>query len=167
MNEASAFEMRPAVETDVPLLLSLIRELAEYEKLTHELAVTEPKLRRSLFGEQRVADAVLGCCGGEAVGYAVFHPTFSTFAGDPGIYLEDIYVRRAYRGKGYGRALLRYVARIARQRGCRAIAWLVLDWNAPAITFYQGLGATAAPAEWLAYNLSGAALEALANEAQR
>jgi GNAT superfamily N-acetyltransferase len=159
-------EIRPAVEAELPLLLALIHELAEYEKLTHKVLATEDKLRRWLFGESRIAEAVLGYCGGEPVGYAVFYPTFSTFAGEPGIYLEDIYVKHAHRGKGYGRAL-RYVARTAQQRGCRAIAWLVLDWNAPAIAFYQSLGAKAAPAEWLAYNLSGAALEALANEAEQ
>jgi len=161
------FEIRPAVEADVPVLLSLIRELAQYEKLTHKVVATEDKLRRWLFGEQRVAHAVIGYRAGEPVAYAVFYATFSTFSGEPGVFLEDIYVEHSHRRKGYGRAMLRHVARIAQEQGCTTMAWLVLDWNAPAIAFYQSLGAKPAPPEWLAYSLSGPAFEALANEGRR
>jgi len=124
-------EIRGATEDDVPLILSLIKELAEYERLSHEVHATEELLRNSLFGEQKVAEALLGYLEGDPAGFALFFHNFSTFLGKPGIYLEDLYVRPEVRGAGVGRALLVHVARLAKERGCERLEWSVLDWNEP------------------------------------
>lgn len=157
-------EIRAAREADVPVILALIRELAEYEKLTDQVVVTAGSLRQRLFGEGRVADAALGYCRGEPVAYAVWYPTFSTFSGEAGFYLEDVFVKQDYRGRGYGRAMLRHLARVARRRGFGKVSWAVLDWNRSAIGFYRSLGARPAPREWLGYALDGEALADLAQE---
>jgi GNAT superfamily N-acetyltransferase len=159
-------EIRAATEDDVRLILSLIKELAEYERLSHEVVVTEEVLRDSLFGERRVAEILIGHLGDEPVGFALFFHNFSTFLGRPGIYLEDLYVKPKYRGMGLGRALLVHLAKLARERGCGRLEWSVLDWNEPAIRFYETLGAVAMD-EWTVYRLTGDALEELAGDGVR
>lgn len=154
---------REATIDDVPLLLTFIKELAEYERLLHEVVATEELLRATLFGERRVAEVLIGEHAGDAVGFALFFHNFSTFVGRPGIYLEDLYVRPAHRGKGFGRALLKHLARLAKRRGCGRLEWAVLDWNEPAIGFYRGLGAVAMD-EWTVYRVAGDALDRLAAE---
>jgi GNAT superfamily N-acetyltransferase len=155
------YEIRVATEDDVALLLSLIKELAEYERLSHEVVATEEMLRDSLFGEQRVAEALLGYLGDEPAGFALFFHNFSTFLGRPGIYLEDLFVRPEFRGAGLGRALLVHLARLAEERGCGRLEWSVLDWNEPAIGFYKGIGASPVSG-WTVYRVTGEALEELA-----
>ena len=152
--------IRAASEEDVPLILSFIRELAEYERLSHEVVATEEALREHLFGERPVAEVVIGEHGGPA-GFALFFHSFSTFLGRPGIYLEDLYVRPEFRGRGVGRALLVHLARLARERGCGRLEWSVLDWNEPAIGFYGRIGASPVGG-WTVYRVSGEALEGLA-----
>jgi GNAT superfamily N-acetyltransferase len=154
-------EIRAATEDDVPLVLSLIKELAEYERLSHEVVATEESLRHWLFGERRVAEVLIGRHGVEPAGFALFFHNFSTFLGKPGIYLEDLYVRPEFRGAGIGRALLIHLARLARARDCGRLEWSVLDWNEPAIGFYKGIGASPVSG-WTVYRLSGEALDELA-----
>lgn len=156
--------IREAVESDVPLIASLIRELADYERLLHEVRVTDGGLRDALFGARPYAEVAIAEVGpGEPAGFALFFHNFSTFLGRPGIYLEDLFVRPAYRGAGIGKALLRHLARLAEDRGCGRLEWAVLDWNASAIGFYLGLGARPA-AGWSVYRLEGEALGRLAAE---
>jgi GNAT superfamily N-acetyltransferase len=154
-------EIRAATEDDVPLILSLIRELAEYERLSHEVVATEEALRDSLFGDRPVAEVLIGHLGDEPVGFALFFHNFSTFLGKPGIYLEDLYVKPRYRGMGLGRALLVHLARLARARDCGRLEWSVLDWNEPAIGFYKGIGASPVSG-WTVYRVTGEALDDLA-----
>jgi GNAT superfamily N-acetyltransferase len=154
-------EIRAATEDDVPLILSLIRELAEYERLSHEVVATEEALRDSLFGERRFAEVLLGYLGDDPAGFALFFHTFSTFLGKPGIYLEDLYVKPDFRGVGIGRVLLVHLAKLARERGCGRLEWSVLDWNEPAIGFYRSIGASPVGG-WTVYRLVGEALEELA-----
>jgi GNAT superfamily N-acetyltransferase len=157
------FRIAPATPSDVPALLQLIRGLAEYEKLSHEVSATADGLHAALFGSRPVAEAILARLGGEAVGFAVFFHKFSTFVGRPGIYLEDLFVLPEHRGKGIGKALLLHVAALASERGCGRFEWAVLDWNKPAIEFYRGLGARAMD-EWTLYRLSGEPLAALSKK---
>jgi GNAT superfamily N-acetyltransferase len=154
-------EIRAATEDDVPLILSLIKELAEYERLSHEVVATEEALGDSLFGERRVAEVLIGLYGDEPAGFALFFHNFSTFLGKPGIYLEDLYVRPEFRGAGIGRALLVHLARLARARDCGRLECSVLDWNEPAIGFYKTIGASPVSG-WTVYRLTGEALEELA-----
>jgi GNAT superfamily N-acetyltransferase len=154
-------EIRNATEDDVPLILSLIKELAEYERLSHEVVATEEILRDSLFGERRVAEALLGYLGDDPAGFALFFHNFSTFLGRPGIYLEDLYVRPKFRSAGVGRALLVHIAGLARDRNCGRLEWSVLDWNESAIGFYKGIGASPVSG-WTVYRVTGEALEELA-----
>ena len=154
-------EIRAATEEDVPLILSLIKELAEYERLSHEVVATEEALRDSLFGERPVAEVLIGQLGDEPVGFALFFHNFSTFLGKPGIYLEDLYVRPEFRGAGIGRALLVHLARLARERGCGRLEWSVLDWNEPAIGFYKKIGASPVSG-WTVYRVTGEALDDMA-----
>jgi GNAT superfamily N-acetyltransferase len=154
-------EIRVATEDDVPLILSLIRELAEYERLSHEVVATEETLRDSLFGERRVAETLLAYLGDSPAGFALFFHTFSTFLGRPGIYLEDLYVRPEFRSAGVGRTLLVRIAGLAKERGCGRLEWAVLDWNEPAISFYKRIGASPVSG-WTVYRLTGEALEELA-----
>jgi GNAT superfamily N-acetyltransferase len=156
------FSIRAATQEDVPELLRLIRGLAEYEKLEHELTANADKLRASLFGARRVAEAVLGEAAGRAVGLAVYFHNYSTFRANAGLYLEDLFVEPAQRGKGYGKALLLHVAGIAAQRGCERMEWSVLDWNAPAIGFYRSLGAVVMD-DWRICRLTGEALRSAAS----
>ena len=154
-------EIRPATEDDVPIILSLIRELAEYERLSHEVVATEGLLRESLFGERRGAEVLIACCKGAPAGFALFFHSFSTFLGRPGIYLEDLYVKPEFRGRGIGRALLTHLARLAKERGCGRLEWAVLDWNEPAIKLYKSIGAVPMD-EWTVYRVTGDALETVA-----
>ena len=156
-------EIRAATEDDFPLILSLIKELAEYERLSHEVVATEEMLRESLFGERRVAEVLICHHAGEPAGFALFFHSFSTFLGKPGIYLEDLYVKPEFRGVGIGRALLVHLARLARERGCGRLEWAVLDWNKPAIGFYKGLGASPVSG-WTTYRVTGKSLDELATE---
>ncbi|HEY5101172.1 MAG TPA: GNAT family N-acetyltransferase [Steroidobacteraceae bacterium] len=153
--------IRPAEETEVGLVLQFIRELAEFEHLTHEVVATEDALRRTLFGERRFAEVVFACVGGAPVGFALFFHSFSTFLARPGIYLEDLYVKPALRGRGVGGALLSWLARAALERGCGRLEWAVLDWNEAAIGFYHKLGAVVRD-EWKTCRVDGIALARLA-----
>ncbi|WP_103936482.1 GNAT family N-acetyltransferase [Thermomonospora echinospora] len=152
--------IRAAVPGDVPTILRLIRELADYEKALHEVRATEEDLRASLFGPEPRVFAHVAEQDGEVVGFALWFLTFSTWMGTHGIYLEDLYVRPEARGGGHGRALLTELARIAVERGYRRVEWSVLDWNEPAIGFYKALGATPQD-EWTVYRLTGQALRDL------
>ena len=148
----------------MPAIAELIRGLAEYEKLAHEVVMTEELLSANLFGERAYAETVLAEePGGRAVGFALFFHNFSTFLGRPGIYLEDLFVLPSERGKGIGRALLAHLARLAVERGCGRLEWSVLDWNRPAIGFYESLGARP-NSEWTVYRLTGEALARLGSE---
>jgi GNAT superfamily N-acetyltransferase len=151
----------PATPDDVPTILAFIRELAEYEKLLDQVTATEPLLHQTLFGPRPYAEVLMGRLDGTAVGYALFFHNYSTFLARPGIYLEDVYVRPASRGRGVGKALLRDVARVARERNCGRVEWSVLDWNQPSINFYLAIGARPMD-EWTTYRLDEAAIENLA-----
>lgn len=140
--------IRPAAPPDVAGLLRLIRGLAEYEKLAHMAVGTEPLLHAALFGARPAAEALIAERGGQAVGFALFFTTFSTFLCKPGIYLEDVFVEPAHRGVGIGKALLRRLAQLAVERDCGRLEWRVLDWNQPSIDFYRSLGAQLMP-EWV------------------
>ena len=153
--------LRAATAADVPQVLAFIRALAEYERLLHAVVATEDGLRRALFGPRPYAEVVLADDGGTPVGFALFFHTFSTFLGQPGIYLEDLFVVPEARDRGVGRALLAHLARLAEARDCGRVEWAVLDWNAPAIRFYESLGARP-NAEWTVYRLTGESLTALA-----
>jgi len=146
------------------LVLSLIRELAEYEKLSHEVEATEAMIDAALFGEEPSLFCEIAEWGGEPVGFAVWFVNFSTFSGRHGIYLEDLFVRPAHRGKGIGKALLAYLAKVCVQRGWARLQWSVLDWNAPSIAFYKSLGAELMD-EWTVCRVNGPALTALAKAA--
>jgi GNAT superfamily N-acetyltransferase len=158
-------QIRPATPADVPLILTFIRELAEYEKLADRVVATDRDIHAALFGERPVAEAIIGSLDGESVGYALFFPTFSTFLGKPGLYLEDVYVRPAARGSGVGRKLLEHLARIAVERGWGRFEWSVLDWNEPSIAFYKKMGATPMD-EWTVFRVSGEGLLKLAYSIQ-
>lgn len=160
MNPTAPIEISPATPDDVPLILRLIGELADFERLTHEAVATEDDLRRALFGARPHAETAIARRGGEALGFALFFHSFSTFAGKPGIYLEDLYVRADARGLGVGTALLRHVARLACERGCARFEWSVLDWNRRAIDFYETLGARPM-SEWTIFRVDGQALRKL------
>jgi GNAT superfamily N-acetyltransferase len=161
----SGLVIRPAEERDVPTILSLIRELAVYEKLEREAVATEQDLRAALFGPTPRAEVLMGTLGGKDVGFALFFHSFSTFLGKPGIYLEDLYVRPSERGSGVGKALLARLARLAVDRGCGRLEWSVLDWNEPAIGFYRKLGA--APIDgWTVFRVARQELADLAEQAR-
>ncbi|GHA08025.1 GNAT family N-acetyltransferase [Novosphingobium arvoryzae] len=152
--------IRPATAADLPLIAQLIHELAEYEKLAHEVRFDEAVLGAKLFGARPYAEVVIGELSGIPQGFALFFHNFSTFEGRPGIYLEDLFVRPSARGSGLGKALLSHLAALAVERDCARLEWSVLDWNAPAIGFYQALGARSMD-EWTVMRVDGAALERL------
>jgi len=158
---STEFRIRSADANDVPLILGFVRELAEYERLSHMVAATDAKLRETLFGAHPGAEVVLAFEGGEPAGFAVFFHNFSTFLGVKGIWLEDLFVRPVFRGRGYGKALLLHVARIACERGCGRFEWSVLDWNEPSIRFYKSLGAQPLD-DWTIFRVTGPALQDLA-----
>jgi GNAT superfamily N-acetyltransferase len=155
------FTIRTATEADIPLILEFIRALAEYERLADKVVANEDILRSTLFGQPRFAEVLIGEADGDPAGFALFFHNFSTFLGRPGIYLEDLFVKPNYRGRGYGKALLARLAAIARERNCGRLEWAVLNWNQPAIDFYESLGAVPMN-EWTVYRLTGEALENLA-----
>jgi GNAT superfamily N-acetyltransferase len=152
--------IRPAAALDVPLVLEFIRELAEYEKLAHEVCATEEQLRATLFGPRPAAEVVIASEGDTPVGFALFFPNYSTFLGRPGLYLEDLFVRPDARGKGIGRELLEYLARLTVERGWGRLEWRVLDWNEPSIAFYRKLGAEPLD-DWTVFRVTGDALKKL------
>ena len=160
------FVLRKATVEDCPLILSFIRELAEYEKLLHEVVASVETLEETLFGEVAYAQSVIGEYQGTAVGYALFFHNFSTFTGRPGIYLEDLYVQPHMRGKGFGKCLLAYLARLAVDKGCTRVEWSVLDWNEPSIQFYRSIGA-APMDEWTVQRLDGEAWRASPKNSER
>jgi len=161
LSPSAALSIDPARPQDAGLIVALVRELAEYERLLDQVVLTEQDIHRDLFGPRPHAEAVIAREGDEPVGFALWFHNYSTFAGRPGLYLEDLFVRPACRGRGYGEALLRYLARVALQRGCARFEWSVLDWNEPALAFYRKLGAVPMD-EWTVQRVSGEALEALA-----
>ena len=165
MNPSPRFTLRPAELRDVGAIVQLIRDLAEFEQLTHLLQVTPEKLRPQLFGERPAAEALVAETGdgkgsGEVVAFALFFTNFSTFLAQPGLYLEDLYVKPEHRGSGIGRALLTRLAALAVERNHGRFEWSVLDWNERAIRFYQGMGATVMP-EWRICRVTGEALQAM------
>ncbi len=151
-----------ATEQDVPVILHLIRELAEYERLADKVTATEDQLRRTLFGARPAAEVLLAVVDGETVGYALFFTTYSTFLAKPGLYLEDLFVKSHARGQGIGTALLARLAELAIDRGCGRLEWTVLNWNEPSIHFYDSLGA-APMRDWTLYRLTGESLAKLAS----
>ncbi len=163
VNEGGAIVIAHAAPADVPVILDFIRKLAEYEKLAHMIKATEELLHEHLFGPRPGAEVLMARMDGKAVGFSLFFPTFSTFLGKPGIWLEDLFVLPEYRRKGVGKALLASVAKIAVKRNCGRLEWSVLDWNEPAIQFYRKIGA-AAMDNWTTQRLVGEALSRLAQE---
>ncbi len=153
MSMQTDFEIRAARLADVPIILELIRDLATYERAPNEVTATEEQLVDVLFGDKSVAEVLLAFEGKSPVGFAVFFHNFSTWLGRPGLYLEDLFVKPEARGKGYGRALLVELAKIASDRGCGRMEWAVLDWNEPAIKFYRSLGAKPME-EWTVFRLT-------------
>ena len=156
-----SFEIRAATAQDIPLILAFINKLAAYERLAHEVVATEEILRENLFGERKTAEVVFGYYQNEPIAFALFFHNFSTFLGRPGIYLEDLYVQEQYRGKGFGKAMLVYLAQLAVARKCGRLEWWVLDWNEPAIQFYKKLGAVPM-SDWTVFRVAGEALNNLA-----
>ena len=156
----SAIWIRDARRSDAALILAFVRELAEYEKLLHEVSATEDALARDLFGPRPCAEVLIGEIDGKPEGFALFFRNYSTFVSKPGIYLEDLYVRPASRGRGLGKALLKHVARQAVERGCGRLEWSVLDWNEPALRFYHALGARPM-SDWTVQRVTGDALKQL------
>jgi GNAT superfamily N-acetyltransferase len=158
-----SMRIRSATKADVPVVAELIRGLARYEKLEHEVVMTEDLLAAGLFGERPYAEVLLAVDEDRPVGFALFFHNFSTFLGRPGIYLEDLFVVPDERGSGIGRALLEHLARLAVDRGCGRLEWAVLDWNRDAIAFYERLGARP-NSDWTVYRLTGEALTTLAGQ---
>lgn len=158
---STAHALRPAQAQDLPAIVGLIRELADFEQLSHLVRVTPESLAPHLFGPKPVAEAVVGEVQGQVVAFALFFTNFSTFLGQPGLYLEDLYVQPTHRRSGLGSALLRHLAALAVQRGCGRFEWSVLDWNANAIGFYERMGAAVLP-DWRICRVTGPALQALA-----
>lgn len=159
------YTIRSAVRTDAATIVELIHELAEYEKLAHACAITAGQIETHLFGARPCAEALVAEHEGEAIGFALFFQTFSTFRGQPGIYLEDLFVRPAHRGRGVGKALLARLAALAVERDCGRLEWAVLNWNEPAIGFYKSLGARPMD-EWTVYRVDGEALANLAGSGE-
>lgn len=156
------YKIRFAGEEDLDLILRFIRELADYEKLLHEVVATKEILRESLFVRQD-AEVVIAEYRGEAVGFALFFHNFSTFLGKAGLYLEDLYIRPEMRGRGFGKTLLAFLANLAKERDCGRFEWWCIDWNEPSIKFYKSLGAEAMD-EWTVYRVAGEALDNLSDE---
>ena len=154
--------LRPATPDDVSAIVALIRELAEYEELLHEVEADPHALREHLFGPRPAAEVLMGLVDGEVAGFALYFTNYSTFLTRPGLYLEDLFVRPAHRGVGLGKALLKRLAAIAVERGCGRFEWSVLDWNQPSIDFYVAHGARPMDG-WTTYRVTGPALEALAS----
>jgi GNAT superfamily N-acetyltransferase len=159
--QATALRIEPATPADVPLLLAMISELAVYEKLEDQVVADEQKLREALFGTPARAEAVIARSDDQPAAFALYFHNFSTFLARPGLYLEDLYVRPDFRGRAIGKSLLVHLAQLAVQRGCGRFEWAVLDWNQPARSFYESLGAMP-NSEWINYRIAGEALRRLA-----
>lgn len=157
------FTIRKAEANDTPLVLDFIRQLAIYEKMIDEVVATEETIKESLFGEIRFAHVVIGEINSQPVGFALFFTNFSTFVGRPGIFLEDLFVLPEHRGKGFGRTLLAFLAKLAVDNGFGRVEWAVLDWNEPAIKVYKGIGARSMD-EWKVFRLAGRALEGVSRK---
>ncbi len=153
--------IKSATIEDVPLILTFIKELAEFEKLLHEVTATEAILRETLFGDNPKAEVIIAYYGNNPIGFALFFHNFSTFLGKPGIYLEDLYVKPEVRGRGVGKKMLQYLAQLTLERNCGRLEWWVLDWNQQAIDFYRSIGAIAMD-EWTVQRVTGDALKKLA-----
>lgn len=160
---SNLFEIKTATIHDVPLILSFIKELAEYEKLLHEVVATEAILKETLFGEKAHAEVIIGYLNDQPVSFALYFHNFSTFLGRPGIYVEDLFVRPEARGQGIGQKMLAYLAYLAKKRKCGRLEWWVLDWNETAIGFYKRIGAKAMD-EWTVYRVTNEDLDKLAAE---
>jgi GNAT superfamily N-acetyltransferase len=161
MNPIPPFQIVAAERPHTPAIHAMVRELADYEKLTHLVSGTAADLEAEIFGEHSVIEAIVAIADATPVGFALYFHNYSTFLARKGLYLEDVYVKPAYRRRGIGRAMLIQLARTAVERGCGRFEWSVLDWNAPAIQFYEGLGATVMP-EWRIVRVTGEALRSLA-----
>jgi GNAT superfamily N-acetyltransferase len=161
--DTRGFQIKSATESDVSVILSFVKKLARYEQLLHEVVATEDLLRETLFGKRRTTEVAIGYLETKPVGFVLFFHNYSTFLGKPGLYIEDLFVDEDYRRRGYGRALLLHVARLAKQRGCGRLEWSVLDWNQPAIDFYKKLGALPMN-EWTVFRVAGKSLDELAAE---
>jgi len=157
----ASLRIERATERDVPLILRLIKALAEYERMADEVVATEDRVRETLFGAQPSAEVVVAYAGDEPAGFALYFHNYSTFLARPGLYLEDLFVVPKFRGRGYGKALLVHLARLAVERGCGRFEWSVLDWNEPAIGFYKKLGAQPMDT-WKIFRMTGDALHELA-----
>ncbi len=157
------FTIRPATERDAAVILSLIKGLAEYEKLSHEVVATEELLSATLFGPHPVAEVILGDYDGKPVSFALFFHNYSTFLGRPGIYLEDLFVKPEMRRRGFGKVMLAYVANLAKERQCGRLEWSVLDWNEPAWKFYKSIGAVPMD-QWTVHRVTGEGINRLAAE---
>jgi GNAT superfamily N-acetyltransferase len=155
------FEIRPATIDDVPLIFSFIKKLAQYEGLAHEVVATEESLRETLFNSRKTAEVAIGDLQNKPIGLVLFFHNYSTFLGRPGLYIEDLFVDETYRRRGFGSALLSYVARLAIERNCGRLEWSVLDWNKPAIEFYTKFGAVPMSG-WTVFRVTGQSLENLA-----
>ena len=156
------FIIKAACEDDIVLLLEFIKELADFEKLSHKVVATKEILKEGLF-VKKAAKAVIGYCKDQPVCFAIYFYNLSTFLGRPGLYLEDLFVKSNYRGRGFGKTMLAFLAKRAIEEGCGRFEWSVLDWNSPAIDFYQSIGAQPME-EWITYRLAGSSLETLANQ---
>ena len=163
MTSVPHFAIRAATKADVSIILCFIKKLADYERLSHEVVATEETLRETLFGRRRTAEVAIGYFKGEPVSFVLYFHNYSTFLGRPGIYIEDLFVDEAFRRRGFGTALLRYVAGLASERRCGRLEWSVLDWNEPAINFYKKLGAVPM-SEWTVFRVIGKELEKLAED---
>jgi GNAT superfamily N-acetyltransferase len=157
------FEIQPAGIADVPLILSFIKKLAEYERLAHEVVATEESLRETLFNSRKTAEVAIGSFQNKPIGFVLFFHNYSTFLSRPGLHIEDLFVDEPYRRRGFGAALLRYVARLAVERNCGRLEWSVLDWNKPAVDFYAKLGAVPM-SDWTVFRVTGQSLTNLAAE---
>lgn len=161
MDIENQITLRFAEEKDIPTILNFIKALAEYEKLSHEVAATEEKLKKTLFGINRFAEVVIADYENQPAGFMLFFHNYSTFLGKPGIYLEDLFVKPELRGKGIGKILLSYLGKIAVERDCGRIEWSVLDWNEPSIQFYKNIGAVPMD-EWTVFRVTGSGIAKLA-----
>ena len=156
------FEIKKTTRDDIPLIFSFIKELAEYERLSHEVVATEETLTKMLFGNKPYAEVVIGYLNNSPASFAIYFHNFSTFLARPGLYLEDLFVKPEFRGQGLGQKMFVYLAQIAKDRQCGRLEWSVLDWNELAISFYKRMGAKAMD-EWTVYRATGKALEDLAS----
>ena len=161
--DTPGFQIRSATVSDVSVILSFVKKLASYERLSHEVVATEELIRETLFGLRRTAEIAIGYLEAQPVGFVLFFHNYSTFLGKPGLYIEDLFVDEDYRRRGYGRALLLHVARLAKERGCGRLEWSVLNWNQPAIDFYKKLGASPM-SEWTVFRVTGESLNELAGK---